>query len=313
MLRRGLLAQTGVRGGEGDEAVPVYRQHGLLRAYALTLLCQADEEAEPATRHTSFYAALAKQDWRAGEAFWEQVEHAWQWVRTRGLDEALAYLKSLSDFLPLRGRWNLYRSATEELLQRVQAQDERAGDQARLLNSLGLIAHAVGVQRETLSYFGQALPLWRQVGDRIGEATTLNNIGAVYAALGDWQRALEYYEQALPIRRQVGDRAGEAITLNNIGGVYDALDEKQQALAYYKQALPIQCQVGGQAGERVTHYSMAMTYRDMNRLAEAEEQLQQVVALDEVIQHPDLESDRETLARVRAMRRETGPEGEDHE
>ena len=68
-----------------------------------------------------------------------------------------------------------------------------------------------------MEYYGQALPIRREVGDRAGEAATLNNIGCVYYGLGDRQRALEYYEQALPILREVGDRAGEATTLNNIG------------------------------------------------------------------------------------------------
>ena len=31
----------------------------------------------------------------------------------------------------------------------------------------------------------QALPIVREVGDRLGEATTLTNIGAVYNGLGD--------------------------------------------------------------------------------------------------------------------------------
>jgi hypothetical protein len=41
------------------------------------------------------------------------------------------------------------------------------------------------------------------------EAVTLNNIGEVYRGLGEPRRALEYYGQALPIRREVGDRAGK--------------------------------------------------------------------------------------------------------
>ena len=61
----------------------------------------------------------------------------------------------------------------------------------------------------------------------------------VYDALGEKQKALDYYEQALPLYRQVGDRGGEATTLNNIGMVYSALGEKQKALDYYEQALPL--------------------------------------------------------------------------
>ena len=61
--------------------------------------------------------------------------------------------------------------------------------------------------------------------------------------------------------------------------------------------------MGDKGGESVTRYNVAMVFVYMHRLADAEEQLQQVVALDEAIQRPDLESDREMLARVRAMRR----------
>jgi tetratricopeptide (TPR) repeat protein len=84
--------------------------------------------------------------------------------------------------------------------------------------------------RQAIKKWEEALPLYRMVNDRRGEATTLNNIGFVYDDLGEKQKALDYYNQALPIRRAVGDRRGEAITLNNIGAVYNALGEKQKAL-----------------------------------------------------------------------------------
>jgi tetratricopeptide (TPR) repeat protein len=83
----------------------------------------------------------------------------------------------------------------------------------------------------------------------------------VYGGLGEPQRALEYFGQALPMRREVGDRAGEAVTLNNIGAVYDGLGEPRRALEYYGQALPIAREVGGRAGEAATRYNVAMIHR----------------------------------------------------
>ena len=77
-----------------------------------------------------------------------------------------------------------------------------------------------------------------------------NNLGNVYRGLGEPQRALEYYGQALPVMRETGDRAGEAVTLNNIGLVYDGLGEPQRALECYGQALPIQREVGTGPGRR---------------------------------------------------------------
>jgi tetratricopeptide (TPR) repeat protein len=117
---------------------------------------------------------------------------------------------------------------------------------------------------------------------------------------GDGQTALSYYEQALPIFREVGDRAGEAKTLNNIGAVYYARRDGQAALFYFEQALPIRREVGDRAGEAVTRYNIAMVHRDAGRLSEAIAELDLVVALDEAVQHPDLDADRAMLDQVRA-------------
>jgi hypothetical protein len=38
--------------------------------------------------------------------------------------------------------------------------------------------------------------------------------------LGERQKALGYFNQALPIFREIGNHSGEATTLTNIGGVY---------------------------------------------------------------------------------------------
>ena len=139
------------------------------------------------------------------------------------------------------------------------------------------------------------------MGDRSGEATTLSNIGAVYDALGEKGKALGYYEEALPLRRQVGDRSGEATTLNNIGAVYSALGEKGKALGYYEEALPLSRQVGDRFGESVTRFNMAMVFVHLGRLAEAEQQLQIVVQIDEAVGHPNLTSDRQALEQVRSL------------
>ena len=124
----------------------------------------------------------------------------------------------------------------------------------------------------------------------------------VYDALGEKQKALDYYEQALPLRRQVGDRGGEATTLNNIGGVYSALGEKQKALDYYEQALPLRRQVGDRWGESTTRFNMAHgLLMHMGDYAQAVDQLRSRRHLwIQAIGHPDLESDRAALERIRA-------------
>lgn len=84
----------------------------------------------------------------------------------------------------------------------------------------------------------------------------------------------------------------------------EALGDKQQALDYYTQALPLFRTVGDRWGESITRFNMGILYAQLGELAKAEEQLEMVVALDEAIGHPDLESDREVLEQIRTMRAE---------
>jgi len=114
-----------------------------------------------------------------------------------------------------------------------------------------------------------ALPLYRQLGDREGEAVTLNNIGVIYDNLFEYEQALVYYQQALPIQQEIGDRQGEAATLNYIGGVYQDLSDYEQALAYYQQALPIWREIGNRAGEAMTLTGIGMVYHALSDYKQA--------------------------------------------
>ncbi|MDF5739675.1 CHAT domain-containing protein, partial [Nostoc sp. S13] len=97
----------------------------------------------------------------------------------------------------------------------------------------------LGEKQKALDFYNQALPLFRAVGDRTGEARTLNNIGRVYSDLGEKQKALDFYNQALPLRRAVGDRNGEAVTLGNIGELFQSTNRPTEAITNLQQSLQI--------------------------------------------------------------------------
>ncbi|NER01466.1 MAG: CHAT domain-containing protein, partial [Okeania sp. SIO3C4] len=137
------------------------------------------------------------------------------------------------------------------------------------LNNIGSVYSSLGEKQKALSFYNQALPLYKQVGDKRAEASTLNNIGGVYSSLGEKQKALSFFNQALPLYKQVGDKGGEATTLNNIGSVYDDLGEKQKALTFYNQALPLYKQVGDKGGEANTLFNIAVFKRDQGQLTES--------------------------------------------
>ena len=95
--------------------------------------------------------------------------------------------------------------------------------EALKLYTKGIRSHNTGRRREALDCLQQALTIYRDGNDRIGEGKTLSGIGVVYWALGRYDQALQNYQQALEIRREIGDRTGEGTTLSNIGVVYRVL------------------------------------------------------------------------------------------
>ena len=81
-----------------------------------------------------------------------------------------------------------------------------------------------GVRRLTGDYPGaaealeQALGIYRDLGDRLGEANALSDLGVVWRLTGDYPGAAEALEEALGIYRDLGDRLGEANALALPGG-----------------------------------------------------------------------------------------------
>jgi CHAT domain-containing protein len=73
---------------------------------------------------------------------------------------------------------------------------------------------------------------------------TLANIGWVYSELGQKQKALEYYGHALPIHREVGDRLSEGSTLFHMGYLLDNEGKMETAIRDEFAALKLATDVG---------------------------------------------------------------------
>uniref|UniRef100_A0ACD5GSI4 Tetratricopeptide repeat protein n=1 Tax=Desertifilum tharense IPPAS B-1220 TaxID=1781255 RepID=A0ACD5GSI4_9CYAN len=209
---------------------------------------------------------------------------------------------------------------------------------------MGVVYSALGEYQRALDVYKQALPLWREVEDRQGEATSLNNIGVLYDslgdfnqalesynqalpyikpskilpelpapsiisvlfydALGDYQKALESYQQALALWREVGDARGEASTLNNIGYVYANSAEFQQALTTYNQALALWQQASDIGGEASTLNNMGYVYANSGDLVKAIAYYNQALPLRRAV--GDRAKEALTLFRIAQVQRQQG-------
>jgi len=63
-----------------------------------------------------------------------------------------------------------------------------------------------------------------------GEGAALGNLGSAYYDLGEARKAIEFYEQALVIYREIGDRRGEALGSWNLGLAYEEAEELDKAI-----------------------------------------------------------------------------------
>ncbi|NET59709.1 MAG: CHAT domain-containing protein, partial [Symploca sp. SIO2E6] len=178
------------------------------------------------------------------------------------------------------------------------------GGEATTLNNLGSVYGSLGEKQKALEFYNQALPLLRLVEDRGGEATTLTNIGLVYSDLGEKQKALQFYNQALPLLRLVGDRRQEAITLSNIGFIYDSLGEKQKALEFYNQALPLTRAVGDRRQEATTLNNLGSVYGSLGEKQTALEFYNQALPLTRAV--GDQSGEAATLYNIAFLQRSQG-------
>ncbi len=127
--------------------------------------------------------------------------------------------------------------------------------------------------------YEEALPQWREIGDRHAEAQTLNSLGFLIGLLGAPAKAIEYYDQALRIRQEIRDRDGEGETLNDIASMNSALGEKEQALEYYNRALTLRRAGANRAAEATTLGNICLICSSLGQMQKAKECYQQSILL----------------------------------
>jgi hypothetical protein len=74
----------------------------------------------------------------------------------------------------------------------------------------GVLALARSDQNTARARCGEALPLFRRVGDVGSEANCIERLGDIALARSEHDTARARYEEALPLNRRVGDVLGEA-------------------------------------------------------------------------------------------------------
>jgi tetratricopeptide (TPR) repeat protein len=98
---------------------------------------------------------------------------------------------------------------------RVQAPGQRATATAALY--LGRLKTRTADLAGARADYEAALPIYRQIDERLGEANALKSLGDLKTRTADLAGARADYEAALPIYRQIDERLGEANALKSLG------------------------------------------------------------------------------------------------
>jgi len=151
--------------------------------------------------------------------------------------------------------------------------------EANALGNLGNVYRSLGEYQRAIEFHQQSLSLKRELGDRQGEADTLGNLGLVYTSLGEYQRAIEFHQQSLALTRELGDRQGEANALGNLGNVYRSLGEYQRAIEFHQQSLSLTRELGDRQGEATTLGDLGNVYYLLGEYQRAIEFHQQSLSL----------------------------------
>ncbi len=83
----------------------------------------------------------------------------------------------------------------------------------------------------------EALELWRQLGDRPGQAWALDELGRVHQETGEYSAAAACLEEALELHRDLGSRHGEIVALNNLGELATRTSVPENASEIHREAL----------------------------------------------------------------------------
>ncbi|WP_280406300.1 ATP-binding protein [Nocardia brasiliensis] len=157
----------------------------------------------------------------------------------------------LVDFFERRGHWHDWAATVHIALSTAQRGADTSGT-ARAHLDLGRVENRLGHPAAAENHLGQALAMFRAIGDRTGEAHTYLEYSTVYEYQNRHEEGLRANKHALRGYRAVGDRRGQAMALNNLGWFHALLGHHNQAVSYARRALALYRELGHRRGEAYT-------------------------------------------------------------
>ena len=164
----------------------------------------------------------------------------------------------------------------ERAVEHAQDADDRAGlaHAYRVLNT----AHRELGGTDT-RWFELALPIYEELGNRVGKAIVLNNLGVSAYFAGRWDEAMAYYEQSVEEEHAAGDPIRAANSSNNVAEILLDQGRIEPAVELLREALRVYNAAGYTFGAGVAKKNLARAAAWLGAFDEAH------VLFDEALAH----------------------------
>jgi tetratricopeptide (TPR) repeat protein len=186
-------------------------------------------------------------------------------VGTEGLHNRIALELEYATVLFRQARFEeCARWAEQAATHADEADDRRCLAHAyRILNT----AHRELGGRES-SWFERALPIYEEIGDRVGKAMVLN-LGVGRYFTGRWNEAMDYYEQSVEAGRAAGDPIRATNSTNNVAEILLDQGHLDRAKNLLQEANRVYDASGYLFGAAVAKKNLARAAAAEGRFAEA--------------------------------------------
>lgn len=203
------------------------------RAYADWCLSLAEEAAPQLTgpQQTAWLARLAREH--------DNMRAALDWCIGAGETAlGLALAAVLGQFWTLHGHLSEGRARLARALAAAGAQ-ESAAARAQALDWASVMAYHQCDYAAAKSEAGDALALYRSLGNRYGESRALDTMGDSANEMGDYVTGTALFEEALAIARDMGDGGRTASMLRQLGWAAMRVGDYTQAAARLAEAIAL--------------------------------------------------------------------------
>ena len=158
--------------------------------------------------------------------------------RAGDIESKLEAQRMLADALGVAGRGDEGEALARDGLAQARALGLRRTEGV-FLNALSYIANLRDDQVTALGLDLQDLPIWRELGDPLGESVALGNIGADWLWFGQLEQAGPPLRQALKLARDAGARHVECGPLGNLSQLALWQGDAAQALTWARTGLEV--------------------------------------------------------------------------